>query len=283
MISITVNHALIGVFVLGLAVGLSAGMMLGGGQTLVGDVPEDNSDAPAPSGTNNNGGNSAGDIGYVDNSKVSGSSTTEVMASIADNLGMDGDQLASCVEAADESEITTDKNRIAGNLDRIGTPTFLIGTSEIGYERVRGAQPYSRMKGTIDEQVSEAQNPGSDSVEDDEHLLTNIELEGEPTLGQESAPINIIEYSDYGCPWCAEWHGVDAIPQRPIDQEKSFDKVRSNYVETGKVRFVSKDFPVPRLHPQAMTAHKAANCVWEQDQEKFWKFSAEIYDNRDQW
>lgn len=260
-ISVSTRQAFLVIFALGLTIGLSAGMAFSGSiPQLIDTTSSDNGD----------------------NSQISGASTMAAIKDIADSVGSDGEQIASCTESSDTSEIDQDRaaiNQITGGM---GTPTFFIGNSQIGYAEVTGAQPYSRMKPTIDQKIQEAKN-GDTTVGDEEYKLENIGFEGEPVLGEESAPINIIEYSDFGCPWCAEWHGANAIPQRPIDQEDSFNKVRSNYVETGNVQFVFKDYPVPRLHPNAETAHKAANCVLENSPDNFWEFSQKLYEERDKW
>lgn len=259
-ISLSVRHVMIGVFVLGLAVGFSAGIAATNFDGLTGVLAD-------------------GEASQQDTD--SGESTTAVMKDIASEIGIDADQMEQYIESSSAQEIQQDRQEISQTVGGIGTPTFYIGNSEIGYTEVSGAQPYSRMKPLIEQKLQEASN-GS-SVGEDEYTLENISFEGEPKLGEEDAPINIIEYSDFGCPWCAEWHGVDAIPQRPIDQEQSFTQVRNNYVETGEVQFVMKDYPVPRLHPEAVTAHKAANYVWENSPDDYWEFSQRIYETRDRW
>lgn len=119
---------------------------------------------------------------------------------------------------------------------------------------------------------------GSDRVQISESFIQD-----EPTLGDASAELVIIEMSDYGCPWCAEWAGVDAIPQRSIDQQDSFHQIVSNYVETGDARFVYKDYPVQQLHPNAPQAHVAANCILEQDGSLYWDFHDALFEQRDSW
>lgn len=258
-ISLSVRHVMIGVFVLGLAIGFSTGIAA----TSFGDL----------TGTLTGGDETA--------QQRSDEGTTVVMKDIASEMSIDSGELERYISDSGSEEIQQDRQEIREAAGSIGTPTFYIGNSEIGYSEVSGAQPYSRMKPMIDQKLQEAREGGS--VDEEEYTLENISFEGEPKLGQEDASINIIEYSDFGCPWCAEWHGVDAIPQRPIDQEQSFQQVRDNYVETDDVQFVAKDYPVPRLHPEAVTAHKAANYVWENHPEKYWEFSQRIYETRDRW
>lgn len=258
-ISLSVRHVMIGVFILGLAVGFSTGIAAANFQALTGIL---DSGGQEPTG--------------------SGEATIDVMADIADRMNIDSDQMRQYVESSSGQEIQQDKTEIQGTVGALGTPTFFIGNSEIGYAEVSGALPYSRMKPLIDEKLAEAEGDNN-TIGEEEYRLESVNLEGEPTLGEESASINILEYSDFGCPWCAEWHGVDAIPQRPIDREQSFTQVRNNYVDTGDVRFVAKDYPVPRSHPEAVTAHKAANYVWENNPDRYWEFSQSIYEERDRW
>jgi len=266
-ISITTRQALGVVLAFGLAIGFSAGLLVSGFTGAQPTIsPTENNENTQP----------------TDNSQIGSGTPTKVMKEIAGTMGINGDQIASCIESSDGSEIAQDRSEIDEVTGGIGTPTFFIGNNQVGYAEVTGAQPYSQMKSTIDQKIDEA-NSGDTNVGSEEYTLESISFEAEPTLGKESAPINIIEYSDYGCPWCAEWHGVNAIDQRPIDEEDSFNKVRSNYVETGDVQFVLKDYPVAQLHPQAETAHKAANCVLENSPEDFWEFSQNIFEERDKW
>lgn len=124
-------------------------------------------------------------------------------------------------------------------------------------------------------------SPSGDSQQDSELTsLEGIDLENEPSLGSADAEVTVVEYSDFGCPWCAEWAGYDAIPQRDIDKADSFNKLKSNYIDTGKVRFVYKDYPA---HPNSPEAHAAANCAYEQSNQDFWDFHDALFERRDSW
>jgi len=86
----------------------------------------------------------------------------------------------------------------------------------------------------------------------------------DPFLGSEDAPVTIIEWSDYECPFCAKFYS------------QTLDQIKSQYVETGKVKFVYRDFPLS-FHPQAEPAAIAANCAGEQG--KYFEFHNKIFDN----
>lgn len=202
---------------------------------------------------------------------------------IAEMAGADREAISSCMNNSEGREQMVDRAEIPPALNisprQFGTPTFLIGNKDVGFEQMRGAQPFSSIKPIIDEQIQEVESEDY-RLEDDEYSLENITLEGEPSLGDESAPIYVIEYSDFACPWCAEWAGYDAIPQRDIDQRDSWNKIKENYVQQGEIEFVYKDYPA---HQNSHIAHEAANCVWEQDSEAYWKFHDKLFEFRDSW
>ncbi|NCO11623.1 DsbA family protein [Candidatus Pacearchaeota archaeon] len=74
----------------------------------------------------------------------------------------------------------------------------------------------------------------------------------DPVLGNKNAPVEIIEFSDYQCPFCRKFW-TETLPL-----------IKSEYIDTGKVKFVYRDFPLDSIHPAATPAAEAANCVREQ-------------------
>ena len=87
-----------------------------------------------------------------------------------------------------------------------------------------------------------------------------------PTLGSADAPVTLIEFSDYQCPFCKR-HATAVMPQLIKD-----------YVDTGKIRFVMRENPIENLHPRAMAASKAALCAG--DQGKYWEMSAALFNDQ---
>jgi protein-disulfide isomerase len=81
------------------------------------------------------------------------------------------------------------------------------------------------------------------------------DLKGVSMLGSKDAPLTIVEYTDYQCPFCQRFHVT------------AFAELKKDYIDTGKVRFFSKDMPLD-FHPNAMRAAMAARCAGEQG--KFW-------------
>lgn len=90
--------------------------------------------------------------------------------------------------------------------------------------------------------------------------------------GDPDAPIVMIEYSDYGCPFCNR-HFI--LTEPAIDE---------SYVRTGQVRVVFHDFPLVSLHPNAPMAHKAGLCVAAQGTALvYWDLRAEMFRSVDEW
>src|SRR3989441_1662411 len=87
-------------------------------------------------------------------------------------------------------------------------------------------------------------------------------VEGAPFLGPAAAPVTIVEFSDFQCPFCKQ-----VVP--------TLTQVLSRYRE--KVKLVFRDFPIDSLHPQARKAAEAARCA--QDQGKFWDYHDALFAN----
>ncbi len=86
------------------------------------------------------------------------------------------------------------------------------------------------------------------------------------TEGKQNAPVVMIEYSDYQCPFCRSWFNGS---KAQLDKE---------YIETGKVLFVYKDFPLS-FHPMAPVYAEAARCAG--DQKKYWEMHDKIFNEQE--
>lgn len=99
----------------------------------------------------------------------------------------------------------------------------------------------------------------------EKELIAGISIEGEPILGNPEAPVTLVEFSDFQCPFCARYAN-DTFPQ-----------IKREYVDTGKVRVVFKHFPLP-FHNFAQKAAEAAECAKEQG--KFWEYKEKLFQNQ---
>jgi protein-disulfide isomerase len=83
-------------------------------------------------------------------------------------------------------------------------------------------------------------------------------------LGRADAPLTMVEFTDLQCPFCRQF----ALG--------AFDEIKKNWIDTGKLRFISRDFPL-EFHAQALPAARAARCAGEQG--KFWEMRLSLVRN----
>ncbi|PYQ49551.1 MAG: thioredoxin [Acidobacteria bacterium] len=94
----------------------------------------------------------------------------------------------------------------------------------------------------------------------------SLRLDDSPALGSATAPVAIVEFSEFQCPYC----------RRHFDQ--TFSSLRQNYIDTGKVRYVFRNFPLVEIHPNAKAAAVAAYCAGEQG--AYWKMHDALFTNQ---
>ncbi len=93
-----------------------------------------------------------------------------------------------------------------------------------------------------------------------------VSLDDDPVLGNKNAPVTIVEFSDYECPFC----------KRYFDQ--TLPQIKKDYIDTGKVKVVYRDLPLSFHDPMATTEAIAANCAREQGgDETYFKFHDEMF------
>jgi protein-disulfide isomerase len=184
-----------------------------------------------------------------------------VFIDLADEIGLDSNALVSCIELGEQRERVLANQQESFALGVSSTPTFYMN----GYP-LRGAQPYDvfnsvaeliengELEATLEAQVRQAYaqaqaeaaqpQPPSGPVE--------IPIDGAYAVGDPNAPVTIVEYTDFQCPFCSRHF------------EQTFLELKLDYIDTGVVYYVFKDFPLTQLHPQAVQAANAARCAGEQ-------------------
>lgn len=84
-------------------------------------------------------------------------------------------------------------------------------------------------------------------------------------MGQVTAAVTMVEFGDYQCPLCSR-HFNWTMP-----------KLNEEFIKSGKVRYVFKDFPLESIHPLALKAAEAARCAGEQD--RYWEMHGRFFRN----
>lgn len=99
-----------------------------------------------------------------------------------------------------------------------------------------------------------------------EPQILEVSVDDDPVLGDPNAPITIIEFSDFECPYCK------------IFRDETLPQIKEAYIDTGKVKFVYRDLPLSFHDPTATKEALAANCARDQGgDEAYFKYHDEIY------
>lgn len=98
-------------------------------------------------------------------------------------------------------------------------------------------------------------------TEQPQYRRYDIPTENAHALGPSDAPITLVEFSDYQCPYCRRWHA------------EVYESLLAAY--PGQIRFVYRHLPLDSIHPDAISAAEAAMCAGEQ--EAYWTFHEKLF------
>lgn len=116
----------------------------------------------------------------------------------------------------------------------------------------------------IDRVVTSANVPAADGTVDMDEVLKASPLK-EMEMGDANAPVTIVEYMSLTCPHCANFH------------KNTFKDIKEKYVDTGKVRFILREFP---FDPRAAAGIMLARCAPE---EQFFPFIDVLFEQQSAW
>jgi protein-disulfide isomerase len=137
---------------------------------------------------------------------------------------------------------------------------FLIGTlyTRVQYLEKNQAENSSQVAGVL--------APSGATPQPTEDLSPkNVSVDDDPVFGDKNAPLTLIEFSDYECPFCKSFY-EDTLPQ-----------LKKDYIDTGKVKLVYRDMPLG-FHENAHKEAQAAECAREQGgDEMYFRYHDEIF------
>ena len=93
--------------------------------------------------------------------------------------------------------------------------------------------------------------------------VTVTDRSDEPTLGNKDAKVVVEEFGDFQCPYCKQFF------------QQTFDQIKKQYIDTGKIKYVFRHFPLTNLHINAQISAVAAECANQQG--KFWDYHNMLY------
>jgi len=135
----------------------------------------------------------------------------------------------------------------------------VVGTFNL-YEKmaaITGGNPSQNSGQQIPTQDNNANQPPS---------KVDISVANAPFTGSAGAPVTIVEFSDFQCPYCGKFV-TETMPQ-----------INDTYIKTGKVKLYFRNFPLSSLHENAEKAAEAALCANEQG--KFWQYHDKLFANQ---
>ena len=155
--------------------------------------------------------------------------------------GLNRSDFNACIDSGKYADRIESDRQSGAALGVQGTPSFFINGAIL-----EGAQPIEAFRQAIAAAV-----PGKNEVRTDDHVK-----------GDANAPVAIIEYSDFQCPYCRKFY-EDTLPT-----------LIKEYVDTGKAKLVYRHFPL-EFHPAALVSAQASECAAEQG--KFWEMHDAIF------
>ncbi len=178
-------------------------------------------------------------------------------------------------EIKDEEKITVKKstynNMLKGLIAAVAIAAFVGGYSVGTFDNSDSGLSGEELKEILSDIVINAvapqpvQQPGQPSAPQ----IIKVSIDDDPFKGNEDAPVTIVEFSDFQCPFCGRFY------------EQTLPAIIENYVDTGKVKFVYRDLPLDSIHPNARPVHIAAECADEQG--KFWEYHDILFDKQVEW
>ena len=146
--------------------------------------------------------------------------------------------------------------------------TLLIGSPLARADGITNEQAQdilNELKG-IRQVLEKMQSGGQQAAAPDDKVSYKLSPGGF-SMGDAKAPLVLVEYTDFQCPFCQQFHNT------------AFTQIKANYIDTGKVRFISRDFPLD-FHENARRAATAGHCAAEQG--KYWEMRHLMIVNADQ-
>ena len=169
-----------------------------------------------------------------------GPGANDIFVSLAADLELNENAFIACLDEERYADAIQENVEEAQALGATATPYFFIDGLPIP-----GAQSYELFFYAVglaeEDLLADAFNPGQPDTSESY------------SVGDPNAPVTIIEYTDFQCPFCSRHF------------QNTYGEIKKNFIDTGQVYYIFKDFPLTNIHPQAVKAAEAARCAGDQD------------------
>lgn len=152
------------------------------------------------------------------------------------------------------------------NFSAIWVLLLMVGSFFVGHLYTKVQYLEGKVGGTKTTADSKTGNqPSVPNTPQDTGPVT-VSLDDDPVLGRADAPVTIVEFSDYECPFCKRHY------------EQTYLQLKKDYIDSGKVKLVYRDLPLSFHDPLATTEAIAANCARDQGGDpSFYKYHSELF------
>ena len=159
--------------------------------------------------------------------------------------------ISPCASIAEETPARTEQQMLLEGLNQL--------TQEIKALR----QEMKELRGAVKDMSQKVNSPRAAATRPP--VKVDVLLGDGPALGDETATVGIVEFTDYQCPFCKRFH------------DQTFEKIKETYIDTGKIQYRVRDFPLD-FHQEAKPAALAARCANQQG--AYWTMHHELFVNQ---
>lgn len=204
----------------------------------------------------NNGGGNTVTASAAPAAAATGKTEAEIVPGLktyAKQAGLDMTKFNACLDGGTKASLVKKDQDDGTSLGVNGTPTFFVNGLEIP-----GAVPYDQFKTTIDQELN-GTTPSTQTRK-------TVDTGDLPVQGDPNAKVTIVEFSDYQCPFCGAFY------------TQTEGQIKKDYIDTGKVKFYYRDYPLTQIHPGAEKGAEAVRCAG--DQGKYWQMHDLVFSNQ---
>ncbi len=189
---------------------------------------------------------------------IGGDRSDASLTDLAKQAGLNSKKFEQCLTSGKYKDLVQ-KEMAAGSRAGVdGTPTLFVNG-----QIVAGAYPYEHFQGIVEGVLNPGKarpQPAAQPSQPTPPAVINFDdLEGKPSIGPKNAPVTVVEFSDFHCPFCAR-------------VTSTIEQLMKNY--DGKIRRVWRHFPLS-MHRGADRTHEASQCAF--DQGKFWEYHDKLF------
>ena len=177
------------------------------------------------------------------------------------------------MEIKADEKITVSKstynNMLKGLITAVVIAAFFGGLAIGTFDKSDSGISSEELKEILSEIKTTAPQPIQQPTQPTAPQIVQVSIDDDPFKGNANAPVTVVEFSDFQCPFCSRFY-TQTLPL-----------LEENYIDTGMIKFVYRDFPLDALHPNARPAHIAAECADEQGE--FWEYHDVLFEKQAEW